>query len=466
MKNEPKRLLDSPAVRTGLKVAVLATLLLAMLVPLAMIRSLVEEREARQSATTAEIIALHGGRQELAGPALVIPVVTREVDSEGVEREATRRIAFLAEEVELTARLETEVLRRGIYEAPVYLASVTVDGTLALPARDSFPREDIASVRWEDAELVVGVSGISGLRSEPGVWFDGRALPVTGTPLAPGGLYTGFAAPLELAGPPMSRENGAWPFRVELDVSGGGGFHVVPTAYRSAVRIDSAWASPGFTGGILPAAREVSDNGFTATWTTTALGTGMPEAWNIADDTGTDRGPYGEPGGRFTTGASPAAGWTRVGVDLVQPVDAYQLTLRSVKYGVLFVLLPIVALFLLEALTAVTIHPLQYLLVAAAKVVFYLLLLSLSEHIAFALAYWAGALATTALITVYVVAFTKRSAHAMAVAALVVAEYLVLFVALQSEDYALLIGSLGLFAMLGAVMLATRRIDWYGSIAR
>lgn len=157
---------------------------------------------------------------------------------------------------------------------------------------------------------------------------------------------------------------------------------------------------------------------------------------------------------------APGRGF-RPGVDLIQPVGHYQRTERSVKYGILFVLLPFVALFLLEVFTSARIHPIQYFLVAAAKTLFYLLLLSLSEHIGFSAAYWGAAGATVVLVTAYLTGVVEHGRQALLVGGMIAAEYLFLYSALQSEDYALLIGSTGLFAILAIVMIATRRIDWY-----
>jgi inner membrane protein len=229
---------------------------------------------------------------------------------------------------------------------------------------------------------------------------------------------------------------------MELALSGGGSFAVTPLAGTATYEVSSSWRDPSFDGTVLPSARELTEDGFSARWESTAIGMGLPGSWTSAPGT-------------------PNSYGGRMIVELYQPVSSYQQTERSVKYGALFVLLPFVALFLLETFTGIRVHPVQYLLVAAAKIVFYLLLLSLSEQLPFALAYAIGAAATTTLLTSYVLAFTRKRSHGLAMGAMIAGEYLFLFAALQSQDYALLIGSLALFAVLGAMMISTRRVDWY-----
>lgn len=435
-----KKFFESPGFRTGLKIATLVVLLLVMLVPLALIRSLVEEREARLAATAAELMDLHGGRQTLVGPLLVVPVVVREVDAEGIARQHRREIGFIPQSLTIGGTIEPELLRRGIYEVPVYDSRIELRGEMRIPDADEFPDASIVRIVWDDARLVLGIAGVSGLRTEPRITVDGAVLEVEASSRSLGETWSGIAAPLGLTGSPAPDAPSS--FTIELELSGGGSLHLVATARRSSASLDSSWPSPSFSGDVLPSTREITDGGFLATWETTALGMGMPDAWDL------------EQGGSWLYGS-------RIGVDLFQPVDAYHQTIRSVKYGILFVLLPLAALFLLETLTAIRIHPVQYLLVSAAKVVFYLVLLSLAEHLGFTIAYWSGAAATVVLVTSYVAAFTKRVRHALAIGAMIAAEYVFLFASLQSEDYALLIGSLGLFVLLAAVMIATRRINWY-----
>jgi inner membrane protein len=437
MKDKEHRIIDAPGFRTGVKLAVLLFLLLVFIVPLDMIHSLVRERRNRESQTQRELVDLQGGEQTIVGPLLAVPVTVRTVDDQGRQREEAREVFIMPAGMESRISIEPEVLRRGIYEVPVYRAAVSMSAQFELPPTDELRVNSLLRVDWSDAHLVMGVQGVSGLRSQPAATVNGVSRPVTSSQRGLGWIQAGFAIPVGDAQP-----GNVYDLDLAFHLNGGGSFHVVPTAWHSSVTMESTWTSPSFTGAMLPSARSLSDDGFQAHWETTSLGMGMPDSW-------------------LSTVYALWVNDNPLGVALYQPVDHYQQTTRSVKYGILFVLLPFVALFLLEIFTGTQIHPIQYLMVAAAKTIFYLLMLSLGEHIGFAAAYWVGAAATTLLITAYLFGLVSRKRHAMLLGGMVAAEYLFLFAALQSEDYALLIGSVGLFALLAVVMLITRKINWY-----
>jgi inner membrane protein len=428
--------------KTALKLVVLLCLLLVTLIPLMMIRAIVRERENRQVTAQEEVIALHGGRQVLVGPVLVVPVTVTVVNERGVAREETREIAIPPAELDVQLTLDPELLNRGIYEIPVYQATTAltarfqIDPDIHLPV--DLAGEGAVRIDWGQGKIVLGIEGIRGLRTQPTATIEGLPAEVHSSGRQVGYSRAGVSVPLPQAAP-----GGSYEVAIGLALQGGGSLHLVPTAMVTRASMESPWPSPSFSGEVLPAFRSVTDDGFSADWELTGLGTGMPEIWRWS-------------------GVEEA--WLHgrtIGVELLQPVGQYQRTERSVKYGVLFVLLPFVALFLLEIFTSARIHPIQYLLVAAAKTLFYLLLLSLSEHIGFGAAYWGAAGATVILVTAYLTGVVAKRWQAYLLGGMIASEYLFLFSALQSEDYALLIGSTGLFALLTVVMIATRRINWY-----
>ena len=442
MNDKEHRIMDTPGFRTGVKLAVLVVLLLVFIVPLEMISSLVWERQGREAQTRQELVDLHGGRQTVIGPLLMVPVTVRIVDDQGTQREEAREVAVLPVGMESRISIEPEVLRRGIYEVPVYRAGISMSARFELPEADGLPVNGLVRVDWSKAQLVLGIQRASGLRTLPVATVNGVGRPITSSRRDLGWSHAGFAIPLHGAQP-----GGMHDLDLTFHLYGGGSFHLVPTAGNASVTMESSWASPSFTGAMLPSSRTLSDAGFDAHWETTSLGMGMPESWQ-------------------SDGRAYWLSENTVGLVLYQPVGSYQQTTRSVKYGILFVLLPFVALFLLEIFTGTQIHPIQYLMVAAAKTIFYLLLLSLGEQIGFTAAYWIGAAATTLLIAGYLFGLVTRKRHALLLAGMVAAEYLFLFAALQSEDYALLIGSTGLFALLAVVMLITRKVNWYRPATR
>ena len=442
MNDREPRVIDAPGFRTGVKLAVLLGLLLVFIVPLQMINSLVWERQSREAQTQHELVDLHGGRQTVIGPLLVVPIIVRVVDDQGAPRQEAREVVVLPVGMESRVTIEPEVLRRGIYEVPVYRAGISMSARFEVPEADGLPVSGLVRVDWSKAHLVLGVQRVSGLRTQPTATVNGVVRPITSSRRDLGASHAGFAIPLDGTVPGVVHD-----LDLAFHLYGGGSFHLVPTAGNASVTMDSSWPSPSFSGAMLPSSRTLDAAGFEAHWNTTSLGMGMPESW-------------------LSSGRAYWLSENTIGLGLYQPVDSYQQTTRSVKYGILFVLLPFVALFLLEIFTGIQIHPIQYLMVAAAKTIFYLLLLSLGEQIGFTPAYWVGAGATTLLIAGYLFGLVSRGRHALLLAGMVAAEYLFLFAALQSEDYALLIGSMGLFGLLAVVMLSTRRVNWYRPATR
>jgi inner membrane protein len=217
----------------------------------------------------------------------------------------------------------------------------------------------------------------------------------------------------------------------------------VPLGGETRAQLSSTWSSPSFDGAFLPSERSVGEEGFDAEWYVLSLNRGYGQRWL--------RGQV----------ESHAFLDSVFRVELMIPVDTYLKSLRSVKYGILFVLLPFLIFFLFEVANNRRIHPFQYLLVGLAVCLFYLLLVSVSEHLSFDWTYLLASIATTALITFYSSAVLAAWQRAWIMALILGTGYLFLYAALKSEDYALLIGSLGLFVILAGVMVLTRRIDWY-----
>jgi inner membrane protein len=232
-------------------------------------------------------------------------------------------------------------------------------------------------------------------------------------------------------------------FQVKLKLNGSGSLMFLPMGKETRLNLSSTWNSPSFTGAYLPVERTVGEDGFRATWKTMHFTRSFPQAW--------------------LDWAIAAPEWEKFafGAELHLPVDRYQKTERCAKYAILFILLTFLVFFVQETLHRRRIHPMQYLLVGAALCLFYLLLLSLSEHVPFALAYAAASAGVVIMVTCYGFTVLGARKRAWALGAMLAGLYGYLFTLLQMEDFALLMGALGLFAILGAVMFATRRINWY-----
>ncbi len=234
-------------------------------------------------------------------------------------------------------------------------------------------------------------------------------------------------------------------FSLPLSLNGSGGIYLTPFGQSTVVELKSNYASPSFQGNWLPTERNVTAAGFDARWSIPFLGRNYPQSWKSEVP---------------MAGAIEAS---RFGLDLVNPVDHYRMSLRSVKYATLFILLTFATIWLIEVLGGVRVHPIQYLLLGGALCLFYLLELSLSEHLGFPAAYAVACVAVIAMVAAYGVVALRRASRALFVGGGVALLYGYLYILLMNEDYALLIGSIGLFVILGAIMFATRRVDWYGA---
>jgi len=446
MENEIRGVMTAIRGSQMLRLLLIGFLVLLLLIPAAMIGGLVSERRARRSGAVDEVTAKWGRLQVMTGPALVIPFLVRrvELDKNGkqVVREETRHLTVLAETLAVRGEIESEVRHRGIFSVPVYRLRLEVSGRFVRPEFSDW-NVAAADVRWDRAEIGVGISDARAIQERTDLTWNGRAisfLPGTGAfDLAD----TGIHAPL--AGAPPSA---AFDFTFPLVLNGSVGVYFVPFGRETGVTLKSNWPDPSFQGNWLPAKRTVTDRGFEASWSIPFLGRNYPQAW-------TSEAKMAE-----TVEAS------RFGLDLVTPVDEYRMAERSTKYAGLFILLTFATIWLIEVLGRMRVHPIQYLLVGAAMCLFYLLELALSEHLGFASAYTVAAVAVVALIASYSLAALNSPRRAGIVGGLVAALYAYLYVLLKNEDYALLIGSVGLFLMLAAVMYLTRRIDWHAAGAQ
>jgi inner membrane protein len=336
--------------------------------------------------------------------------------------------------------VNAERRRRGIYEAVTYDTALHVSGSYTVP---DFAAWRVASgdVLWDDAILSVEMPDQRGLKERVDLAWGRSTMGFrSGRPVI--GVYAGsIEAPVP--GLADSAPGARIPFSFDLSLAGGGSLSFLPLGDETSVKLASTWPSPSFAGAFLPAERTVSEAGFAASWKVPSMARPFPQAWKAGEV---------EPGVLLE-----ASFWT----GLMTPVDVYQKVTRSVKYGALFLLLPFLVFFLFEVLGGLRVHPLQYLLVGFAECLFYLLLLSLAEHLPFVAAYLAAAGAATLMVTLYASAVLHSWRRGMLLAPSLAAAYGFLYATLQSEDFALLIGSVGLFAILGLVMILTRRVDWY-----
>ena len=412
-------------------------------VPILMISALVSERQHRRDEAVTEVSSKWGGAQTMSGPALVVPFTHRWVeasDGKSVARSDTQYLVFLPSRLRVRGTMDATVLSRGIFTVPVYKMALTLEGEFS-QLRPADLGVSSADVAWDRAQLALGIAEVRAIQEQVSVDWNGTRvafLPGTGNLAeAPSGIHAPVA---------VNDSTTTFTFSLPLSLNGSLAAYFVPAAADTSVEMTSNFPHPNFQGNWLPVRRSVTDAGFSAAWAVPFLGRNYPQAWYS-----------GAPSMRDAIEKS------RFGVELANPIDPYRMADRSVKYAVLFIWLTFSAIWLVEVLAGVRVHPIQYLMIGAGLCIFYLLELSLSEHISFPAAYTVATTAIIAMVTAYSLAILRRAQRAAVVGAGVAGLYGYLYVLLTNEDYALLIGSIGLFVLLAAIMLVTRRVDWYAA---
>lgn len=431
--------LRSSAGRIGrsltLKLVVIGILIVVLLIPVSMVQSLIRDREWRQDRVVGEINGKWGGDQILAGPILTVPYTLTILNEKEKPVDVTRYLHLLPDTLSVTGSVSPQVRYRGIYQAVLYSTQLSINGRFPHPATDD-ARLASAQFHWERAFMAIGISDMRGIRDGIDGTFGGRPLVVAPGVGTADVLASGVSAPVVLNDAAQGYD-----FEFRLNLNGSQALQFVPVGRESRVALRSDWPDPSFSGAFLPVARDVSADGFTARWNVLHLNRNYPQSW---------------------TGGGYRIDESAFGVNLFTPVDVYQKTMRTAKYALMFIVFVFMAFFLCEAMSRQRVHPLQYLLIGLAITIFYALLLSISEHATFGAAYLTAAAAVVGLISAYARAVLKRTVMAAMVGGTLTVLYGFLYILLQLNDYALLMGSVGLFFVLALVMYLTRRIDWYG----
>ena len=442
MKDSVDRIIASIRASQTLRLLGVLFLVLVLLIPSAMITALVAERESRRRAAVTEVSASWGEAQSLAGPVLVIPYTHRwtETGANGqqITRTETRHAFLLPDSLTIRGTLDSEVRNRGIFSVPVYRVALAVEGSFDRP-RLAELGIDPASADWRRAHVAVGVADARAIQEATSITWNGAPKPfLPGT----GGFSDAATGIHAVVGADTAGRTG---FSFPLSLNGSQSLHVAPFGRTTVVDLQGDHPHPSFKGNWLPAERTVSADSFQSGWSISFLGRSYPQAWTS------------------TTPRREAIEQSLFGVELIDPVDEYRMAYRSVRYAGLFILLTFAVVWLIEVLSGVRVHAIQYLMLGGALCLFYLLELSLSEHLGFALAYAIASVAVIGMVSAYAAVVLRGIRRAGVVAAAVTLLYAYLYLLLVNEDYALLIGSVGLFGMLGAIMYATRRVDWYSA---
>lgn len=431
-----------------IKLGAIALLILLLLIPLLMIDGVIDERQQLRDGVLDDIARSSSYSQQLSGPVMVVPyrkVVrtwkTNEKTNQRFEEvgEERGRLYFLPERFELDGQVETELRKRGIYEARLFHADNRINGHFTVPAQLGI-KENFTDYQFDAPFLAVGISDIRGIENALKLELDGQRLD-----FVPGSEVGWIGEGVHVTLPALDTGKVTQlSFAFDLRLQGTGSLKVLPVGKTSSVSLKANWPHPSFVGNFLPAKREINDEGFSADWQTSFFSTNLQEAMD-----------------RCIVGDCDGLNGRSFGVSFIDPVDQYLKSDRAIKYALLFIVLTFAGFFLFEVLKSLAVHPVQYALVGVALAFFYLLLLSLSEHIGFALAYLLSASGCVLLIGFYVCHVLRSVRHGLSFSAGLAALYGLLYGLLSAEDYALLMGSLLLFGLLGVFMVLTRRLDWY-----
>lgn len=413
---------------------------LLLLIPAVMIQSLISERENTQQQAINEVSSKWSEAQTITGPVLTIPYyryIKQRIPDTDTERmvQVKDYLHLLPEELKITGDIEPERRYRGIYEVVVYKSGLNFAGKFntQLVKDMNIPLKDIQS---DMAFVTIGINDLRGIESQMAMNWNGELLTFNSGTVSADVIQNGIHTPVAL----KSGETGMYEFDFDLVLKGSRYLYFVPAGKTTSVVVKSIWNNPSFTGAFLPVNREINENGFEANWKVIHLNRNYPQIWS---------------GSQYNVKESA------FGVNLLLPVDSYQKSMRTAKYAILFIALTFMVFFFVEIMNRKFIHPVQYILVGLALVLFFALLLSISEHLAFNLAYILSALGTIAVVTGYVKAILKSTQLTVVISGILFVLYLFIFVLIQLQDYAMLFGSIGLFIILTTVMYFSRKIDWY-----
>ena len=442
--------------RLWIKMVMVLGMTLAILVPFTMVRGVVHERQEYRRQAVADIARGYAGEQSFAGPVLVVPyrqwVEVEEPDANGVVRRVRRmqesQWTFFPSTLVVDGNLKPGIRRRGLHEVRVYEwhASAQASFDLEIPP-DPGPEH---ARRIGQPYLGYAIGDVRGLVGTPVLKVDGRSVS-----LEQGRGYRrgeGLHVRLDV---PASGGTRTVSTRLDFVLAGTERLALVPLGHQNRFSLGSSWPHPSFEGSS-PRTRTIDASGFRAEWDIPGLASNAQQSF--LEGMATDRA-------RASASANDAeegsAGMESVGVSLVDPVDVYSKTDRATKYGLLFVLLTFIGFFIFELTRQLPIHPIQYGLVGLALAMFFLLLLSLSEHFRFGWSYLGAGAACIGLITFYLSAVLRSVQRALGFAAMLTTLYAALYGLLVSEDNALVLGSGLLFVVLAALMTITRKVDWY-----
>lgn len=422
------------------KIGIIFVLILVLLIPAVMVQSLIHERESTHQSAINEVSEKWAKSQTISGPYISIPYYkyVKQFSEQTKEYKLVKikdYLYYMPETLNITGDVKNEKRKRGIYEIVVYDSELDINGSFAKLdiKQHNIPEEDIL---WENATLNIGITDLKGIENQIELKWDTTSTLFKSGTSTNDLVYNGINAEI-----PVTMDSNTYKFSLKLGLKGSQAIYFTPLGKTTDLVLTSDWNERSFGGNFVPDTSELlAKGGYKAHWNIIHLNRNFPQSW---------------------IGNKHSISNSLFGADLIIPVDNYQKSYRVARYAILFLVLTFMVFFFVEMLKKVFIHPIQYLLVGIAIVVFYSLLLAFSEHISFNLAYIISAILTLALITFYISTSVKSKEIGVLTFGLLTILYTFIFTIIQVQDYALLIGSVGVFVILAFVMYFSRKIDWY-----
>jgi inner membrane protein len=423
-----------------LKLLVIGVVTGVILIASGMVNGTINDRQKYRDDAVKSIEASYAGPQMVIGPVLVRPYTQTTVTMEDSEKGTKKRVEHVTaltatsfpHVLDVRGKLTPTERRHGLYRVTVYEFAGHLKGSIEI-----VQPETTGKVEWGEPYLAMSVEDVRGIVGTPVVVVNGTQETMLQGAETTMGWQPNLRVPLR----GVKELNGSVEFAIDMNLAGTGQLSVAPVGDSNHVELSSPWRSPLFAGQFLPRTRDVGGDGFSAAWDVSSLAAGT----------------------QVQMQSRPVKPIDLMNVSLLTPIDAYKLSDRATKYGILFVVLTFGGFFLNEMIKHLPIHPVQYLLVGFGLAIFFLLLVSFSEHTAFALAYLISSAACIGLLTFYLSYVLRSVTRGLGFGGMLTGFYAAVYGLLISEDNGLILGSLMLFAVLAAVMVVTRKVDWYKS---
>jgi inner membrane protein len=421
----------------ALKFIIVGAITGVILIALAFVNSTISDRQNYRDEAVKSIESSYSGPQTIVGPVLVVPykemTVVMEEDSKGkkaVEHVNQMNATYFPQTLDVRGVLTPSERRHGLYKVTVYELAGHLKGSMNI-----VPPQTQGKVEWGEPYLALSVDDVRGIVGTPQVLINGAPASMLQGADATLGWQPNLRVPLHS----VTGFKGRLDFSIDMNLAGTEQLSIAPVGDSNHVALTSSWHSPLFAGQFLPRTRTVTPDGFIAAWDVSSLATGTQAQMR----------------------STPVKPIDMLNVSLLTPIDPYKLSDRATKYGILFIILTFGGFFLFEMVKHLPIHPVQYLLVGFGLAIFFLLLISFSEHVPFAVAYLISSGACIGLLTFYLSFVLRSATRGLGFGTMLTTLYAAVYGLLISEDNALILGSLLLFAVLAVIMVVTRKIDWY-----